>query len=45
MHADLAASSTVTWERDAAPFAAAAAGDLPAFNDEELAWLMELVPL
>ncbi|KKY05902.1 hypothetical protein RN19_25280, partial [Xanthomonas phaseoli pv. phaseoli] len=44
MHGDLAASSTVAWEHDAAPFAAAEAGDFPAFNDEEIAWLMELFP-
>ncbi|WP_434557181.1 hypothetical protein [Xanthomonas oryzae] len=41
--ADLAASSTVLWEQDAAPFAGAA-DDFPAFNEEELAWLMELLP-
>ncbi|QIF24507.1 hypothetical protein G6N84_03880 [Xanthomonas oryzae pv. oryzae] len=41
--ADLAASSTVMWEQDAAPFAGAA-DDFPAFNEEELAWLMELLP-
>ncbi|MGS0642580.1 type III secretion system effector avirulence protein AvrBs3 [Xanthomonas oryzae pv. oryzicola] len=43
MAADLAASSTVMWEQDAAPFAGAA-DDFPAFNEEELAWLMELLP-
>ncbi|RBD51479.1 avirulence protein, partial [Xanthomonas oryzae pv. oryzae] len=43
MVADLAASSTVMWEQDAAPFAGAA-DDFPAFNEEELAWLMELLP-
>ncbi|WP_143701458.1 hypothetical protein, partial [Xanthomonas oryzae] len=36
-------SSTVMWEQDAAPFAGAA-DDFPAFNEEELAWLMELLP-
>ncbi|RBB09960.1 avirulence protein, partial [Xanthomonas oryzae pv. oryzae] len=41
--ADLAASSTVMWEQDADPFAGAA-DDFPAFNEEELAWLMELLP-
>ncbi|WP_353849387.1 type III secretion system effector avirulence protein AvrBs3 [Xanthomonas oryzae] len=43
MAADLAASSTVMWEQDADPFAGAA-DDFPAFNEEELAWLMELLP-
>ncbi|XUP32356.1 hypothetical protein WCN78_16005 [Xanthomonas axonopodis pv. vasculorum] len=43
MDADLAASSTVMWEQDAAPFAGAA-DDFPAFNEEEIAWLMELFP-
>ncbi|KOR44581.1 hypothetical protein ADT27_14065, partial [Xanthomonas oryzae] len=43
MAADLAASSTVMWEQDAAPFAGAA-DDFPAFNEEELAWLRELLP-
>ncbi|WP_416204366.1 type III secretion system effector avirulence protein AvrBs3 [Xanthomonas euvesicatoria] len=41
--ADLAASSTVMREQDADPFAGAA-DDFPAFNEEELAWLMELLP-
>nr|QVE48129.1 transcriptional activator-like effector protein [Xanthomonas phaseoli pv. manihotis] len=43
MDADLAASSTVMWEQDADPFAGAA-DDFPAFNEEEMAWLMELFP-
>ncbi|XUP38295.1 TAL effector repeat-containing protein (plasmid) [Xanthomonas axonopodis pv. vasculorum] len=43
MDADLAASSTMMWEQDAAPFAGAA-DDFPAFNEEEMAWLMELLP-
>ncbi|WP_372497531.1 type III secretion system effector avirulence protein AvrBs3 [Xanthomonas citri] len=43
MAADLAASSTVMWEQDADPFAGAA-DDFPAFNEEELAWLRELLP-
>ncbi len=43
MDADLVASSTVVWEQDADPFAGAA-DDFPAFNEEELAWLMELLP-
>ncbi|XHR10306.1 TAL effector repeat-containing protein [Xanthomonas citri pv. mangiferaeindicae] len=43
MAADLAASSTVMWEQDADPFARAA-DDFPAFNEEELAWLTELLP-
>ena len=43
MDADLVASSTVVWEQDADPFAGIA-GDFPAFNEEELAWLMELLP-
>ncbi|AKO06025.1 type III secretion system effector avirulence protein AvrBs3 [Xanthomonas oryzae pv. oryzicola] len=43
MAADLAASSTVMWEQDADHFAGAA-DDFPAFNEEELAWLMELLP-
>ncbi|MBO9749521.1 TAL effector repeat-containing protein, partial [Xanthomonas phaseoli pv. dieffenbachiae] len=43
MDADLAASSTVMWEQDAGPFAGAA-DDFPAFNEEEMAWLMELFP-
>ncbi|KPL47413.1 hypothetical protein XAXN_20055, partial [Xanthomonas axonopodis] len=43
MDADLAASSTVMWEQDAAPFAGAA-DDFPAFNEEEMAWVMELLP-
>ncbi|QTK36799.1 TAL effector repeat-containing protein [Xanthomonas citri pv. glycines CFBP 2526] len=41
--ADLAASSTVMREQDEDPFAGAA-DDFPAFNEEELAWLMELLP-
>ncbi|MGD3046855.1 type III secretion system effector avirulence protein AvrBs3, partial [Xanthomonas oryzae pv. oryzicola] len=41
--ADLAASSTVMWEQDVDHFAGAA-DDFPAFNEEELAWLMELLP-
>nr|AAY43359.1 Hax3 [Xanthomonas campestris pv. armoraciae] len=43
MDADLVASSTVVWEQDADPFAGTA-DDFPAFNEEELAWLMELLP-
>ncbi|MFB9119276.1 hypothetical protein QSH39_020845 [Xanthomonas arboricola pv. corylina] len=43
MDADLVASSTVVWEQDADPFAGIA-DDFPAFNEEELAWLMELLP-
>ncbi|MGW8342496.1 type III secretion system effector avirulence protein AvrBs3 [Xanthomonas axonopodis] len=43
MAADLAASSPVMWEQDADPFAGAA-DDFPAFNEEELAWLRELLP-
>ncbi|ASK99008.1 avirulence protein (plasmid) [Xanthomonas citri pv. vignicola] len=43
MAADVAASSTVMWEQDAGPFAGAA-DDFPAFNEEELAWLRELLP-
>ncbi|WP_428942325.1 type III secretion system effector avirulence protein AvrBs3 [Xanthomonas oryzae] len=43
MAADLAASSTVMWEQDVDHFAGAA-DDFPAFNEEELAWLMELLP-
>ncbi|MBV6885891.1 TAL effector repeat-containing protein, partial [Xanthomonas campestris pv. euphorbiae] len=43
MAADLAASSTVMWEQDVDPFAGAA-DDFPAFNEEEIAWLMELLP-
>ncbi|MBV6851728.1 TAL effector repeat-containing protein, partial [Xanthomonas campestris pv. heliotropii] len=43
LEADLAASSTVMWEQDADPFAGAA-DDFPAFNEEELAWLRELLP-
>lgn len=43
MDADLAPSSTVMWEQDADPFAGAA-DDFPAFNEEEMAWLMELFP-
>ncbi|MFB8968482.1 hypothetical protein QT205_021320 [Xanthomonas euvesicatoria] len=41
--ADLAASSTVMREQDEDPFAGAA-DDFPPFNEEELAWLMELLP-
>ncbi|WP_033836497.1 TAL effector repeat-containing protein [Xanthomonas citri] len=41
--ADLAASSTVMREQDEDPFAGAA-DDFPAFNEEELAWLRELLP-
>ncbi|WP_440583007.1 hypothetical protein [Xanthomonas citri] len=41
--ADLAASSTVMREQDEDPFARAA-DDFPAFNEEELAWLTELLP-
>ncbi|MGN5579202.1 avirulence protein [Xanthomonas hortorum pv. gardneri] len=43
MDADLVASSTVVWEQDADPFAGTA-DDFPAFNEEELALLMELLP-
>ncbi|ASY82823.1 TAL effector repeat-containing protein [Xanthomonas citri pv. malvacearum] len=43
LEADLAASSTVMWGQDADPFAGAA-DDFPAFNEEELAWLRELLP-
>ncbi|MEC5080988.1 avirulence protein, partial [Xanthomonas oryzae pv. oryzicola] len=43
MAADLAASSTVMWEQDVDHFAGAA-DDFPAFNEEELAWLRELLP-
>ncbi|KPL49310.1 hypothetical protein XAXN_08305, partial [Xanthomonas axonopodis] len=43
MDANLAASSTVMWEQDAAPFAGAA-DDFPAFNEEEMACFMELFP-
>ncbi|KKY05382.1 hypothetical protein RM64_24450, partial [Xanthomonas phaseoli pv. phaseoli] len=43
MDADLAASSTMIWEQDAAPFVGEA-DDFPAFNEEEMAWLMELFP-
>uniref|UniRef100_UPI003EB9BD47 avirulence protein n=1 Tax=Xanthomonas cucurbitae TaxID=56453 RepID=UPI003EB9BD47 len=43
MEADLAASSTMIWEQDADPFAGAA-DDFPAFNEEEMAWLMDLFP-
>ncbi|MCL1525003.1 TAL effector repeat-containing protein, partial [Xanthomonas nasturtii] len=43
MDADLAASSTMIWEQDAAPLAGAA-DDFPAFDEEDMAWLMELFP-
>ncbi|SON94813.1 hypothetical protein XFF6990_170008 [Xanthomonas citri pv. fuscans] len=43
MDADLAASSTMIWEQDAAPFVGEE-DDFPAFNEEEMAWLMELFP-
>jgi len=42
-NADLAASSTVFVGQDAFSFAGAEE-DFPAFNDEEMAWLMELLP-
>ncbi|QDI05572.1 avirulence protein [Xanthomonas cerealis pv. cerealis] len=40
---ELAASSAALWEQDADPFAGAAE-DFPAFDQEEIAWLMELLP-
>ncbi|WP_341273084.1 hypothetical protein [Xanthomonas oryzae] len=43
MATDLAASSTLMWEQDVDHFAGAA-DDFPAFNEEELAWLRELLP-
>ncbi|WP_139118160.1 hypothetical protein, partial [Xanthomonas graminis] len=42
-HGDLAASSAAFWEQDADPFAGAAE-DFPAFDEEEIAWLRELLP-
>jgi len=41
--ADLAASNTVFVGQDAPPLAGAG-DDFPAFNDEEMAWLMTLLP-
>ncbi|WP_230938586.1 hypothetical protein, partial [Xanthomonas translucens] len=41
-HGDLAASSGAFLEQDADPFAGAAE-DFPAFDQEEIAWLKELL--
>ncbi|WP_139118167.1 hypothetical protein, partial [Xanthomonas graminis] len=40
---DLAASSAAFCEQDADPFAGAAE-DFPAFDEEEMVWLSELLP-
>ena len=42
-HADLTAASTLFVGQDTAPIAGLE-DDFPAFNDEEMAWLMELLP-
>ncbi|CTP93369.1 hypothetical protein XTPLMG728_3743 [Xanthomonas translucens pv. poae] len=53
MDGELAASSAAFCEQDAVPFAGEEedfpafddAEDFPAFDQEEIAWLMELLPL